>query len=66
MGQELLQIAVIVGTRGGSQGLKEQEAALQDAGAVVLSSNRAAGDLVARIINAQGGRSRAKDDQLAP
>jgi len=56
MGQELLQIAVIVGTRGDPQGLKEQEAALQDAGAVVLSSNRAAGDLVARIINAQGGK----------
>lgn len=56
MGQELLQIAVIVGTRGDPQGLREQEAALQDAGAVVLSSNRAAGDLVARIINAQGGK----------
>ena len=55
MGQGLVQIAVIVGTAGDPQGLEKQEAALQEAGAQVLSSNRAAADLVARIIKAQGG-----------
>ena len=59
MGQGLLQIAVVIGTEGDPQGLNEQEAALRDAGAIVLSSNRAAGDLVAGIIKAQGGRNRA-------
>ena len=56
MGQGLVQIAVLVGTTGDPQGLEEQEAILRDAGAIVLCSNRAAGDLVARIIKAQGGK----------
>ena len=55
MGQGLVQIAVIVGTAGDPQGLEKQEAALQEAGAQVHTSNRAAADMVARIIKAQGG-----------
>ncbi len=56
MGQGLVQIAVIVGTMRDPQGLEEQEAILRDAGAIVLSSNRAAGNLVAGLIKAEGGK----------
>lgn len=55
MGQGLAQIAVMVGTAGDPQGLEKQAAVLSEAGAEVLSSNRAAADLVSRIIKAQGG-----------
>lgn len=55
MGQGLAQIAVVVGTAGDPQGLEKQAAVLREAGAEVLFSNRAAGDLAARIIKAQGG-----------
>lgn len=55
MKQGLIQIAVVVGTSGDPQGLDGQIAVLRDAGAIVLTSNRAGGELVARIRKAEGG-----------
>ncbi|MCR4402126.1 MAG: acyl-CoA synthetase FdrA [Firmicutes bacterium] len=46
----LIQIAVLVGTSGDPQGLSRQEKVLRDAGATVLSSNRAAARLVALML----------------
>ncbi|MBE3581872.1 MAG: acyl-CoA synthetase FdrA [Thermoanaerobacteraceae bacterium] len=49
-GRQLIQIAVLVGTEGDPQGLREQEKVLREAGATVLYSNYAAAQLVARLI----------------
>lgn len=51
-GRKLVQIAVLVGASGDPQSLGQQEKVLRDAGAVVLSSNYAAAELVARILRA--------------
>lgn len=55
----LVQIAVLVGTAGDPQGLAQQERVLRDAGATVLSSNRAAAKLVALLL--ESGRNPAGD-----
>ncbi|MFY9196103.1 MAG: acyl-CoA synthetase FdrA [Bacillota bacterium] len=55
MGKGLVQIAVIVGTAGDPQDVEKQAGILREAGAEVLFSNRAATELVARIIKERGG-----------
>lgn len=49
-GRELIQVAVLVGTEGDPQDLSRQERVLREAGAMVLYSNYAAAQLVAKMI----------------
>ncbi|MEW6228148.1 MAG: acyl-CoA synthetase FdrA [Bacillota bacterium] len=51
-GRKLVQVAVLVGASGDPQGPSQQEKVLRDAGAIVLSSNYAAAELVARVLRA--------------
>jgi len=51
-GRELIVVASVTGTQDDPQGLSRQEAALEQAGAILCKSNAAAARLVARIVEA--------------
>lgn len=65
-GRPLVHIAVLVGTSGDPQGLAQQEKTLRDAGAVVLSSNRAAVELALRLLGAGSDEAGGKPPRLGP